>query len=195
MTTVRNLSIGEHAIIGDIIADSFADDPVALWVFGGQSGIKHYITKIAKKHYLQKGSGYVMDDESGGALWLPPGIKKKLPLIKSIDIALPMIKHGGFKSIPRGLFVDNALCHVKPDTPHYFLFAIGTRSTKQGKGIGGKLMEAGLEQVDLAGMPTYLESSKEANIPFYRRYGFEVIERFVPTKGCPPLWLMWREPR
>jgi hypothetical protein len=55
-------------------------------------------------------------------------------------------------------------------------------------------MEQGLESVDLAGMPTYLESSKEQNVPFYRRYGFEVIDRFVPTKGCPPLWLMWREP-
>jgi len=195
MTQVRNLSIGEHAIIGDIIADSFADDPVAAWVFGGQQGIKHYFTKIAQKHYLKNGYGYVMNDESGGALWLPPGIEKKLPLIKSINIALPMIKHSGFKSIPRGLFVDNALCKVKPETPHYFLFAIGARSTEQGKGIGGKLMEASLEKVDSAKMPVYLESSKETNTPFYRRYGFEVIERFVPTRGCPPLWLMWREPK
>ncbi|MFT5719513.1 MAG: GNAT superfamily N-acetyltransferase [Oleiphilaceae bacterium] len=195
MTKLRYLSLGEHAIIGDIIADSFADDPMALWVFGGQSGIQHYITKIAQKHYLQKGNGYVMDDQSGGSLWLPPGIKKKLPLIKSIDIVVPMIKHGGLKPIKRGLLVDHALCKVKPETPHYYLFAIGTRSTKQGKGIGGKLMEAGLEKVDLAKLPTYLESSKEINIPFYRRYGFEVIERFVPTRGCPPLWLMWREPQ
>jgi len=195
MTTVRNLSVGEHAIIGDIIADSFADDPVTRWVFGEQQGIKHYMTKIAQKLYLQKGYGYVMDDDSSGALWLPPGVKKKLPLLKSIDIALPMIKHSGFKSIPRGISVDTALYKIKPDTPHYYLFAIGTRSSKQGKGVGGKLMEAGLEKVDATGMPAYLESSKEINVPFYRRYGFEVIERIVPTKGCPPLWLMWREPR
>jgi hypothetical protein len=150
MTKVRKLSVSEHEIIGDIIADSFADDPVALWVFGKQSGTKHYITNIAQKLYLKKGYGYVMDDQSGGALWLPPSIEKKLPLMKSIDIALPMIKHGGLKSIPRGLLVDRALFNVKPKTPHYYLFAIGARSTKQGKGIVGKLMETGLEKVNLA---------------------------------------------
>ena len=195
MAQVRNLVLGEHTIIGDIIADSFADDPVANWVFGGQNGTRNYITKIAKKHYLQKGYGYVMNDNSGGALWLPPGVSKKVPLINSIDIALPMIKHGAIKSIPRGLLVDQALCKIKPIAPHYFLFAIGARSKMQGKGIGGKLMEEGLKKVDLAQMPTYLESSKEINVPFYRRYGFEVIDRFIPAKGCPPLWLMWREPK
>jgi ribosomal protein S18 acetylase RimI-like enzyme len=195
MTIPRSLALGEHAIIGDIIADSFIDDPVTNWIFGDTKGFKHYMTKIAKKHYLKKGYGYVMNDDSGGSLWLPPGIKKKVPLLKSLDIAPSMIKHCGLKSIPRGIFFDHALCKIKPDTPHYFLFAIGARSAKQGKGIGGKLMEAGLEKVDVAKMPAYLESSKEINIPFYRKYGFEVIERIVPTKGCPPLWLMWREPR
>ena len=53
-------------------------------------------------------------------------------------------------------------------------------------------MAAGLKRVDAAGMPAYLESSKKANVPFYQRFGFEVIEKIVPAKGCPPLWLMWR---
>ena len=198
MTQLRQLARNEHSLIGDIIADSFADDPVALWLFGGPIGIKHYISKVAQKLYLKQGFGFVVDkakNSSGGALWLPPGVKKKVPLINSIDIALPMIKHSGLWSIPRGIKVDNALCHVKPMTPHYFLFAIGTRPSQQGKGVGGRLMEAGLKKVDAARMPAYLESSKESNIPFYRSYGFEVMERFVPTTNCPPLWLMWRAPQ
>lgn len=73
MTEPRNLSVGEHGLIGDIIGDSFADDPVNRWVFGGENGMPDFYTAVARKLYLQKGFGHVMDDGSGGTLWLPPG--------------------------------------------------------------------------------------------------------------------------
>ncbi len=44
-------------------------------------------------------------------------------------------------------------------------------------------------------MPAYLESSKERNVPLYRRFGFEVIEEHRSKVGSPPIWRMWREPR
>ena len=190
---LRNLVDGEHDLIGDTIADSFADDPVNRWIFGGQEVMLPFYKKVAKNIYLPQGYGHVMEDGSGGALWAPPGVKKSLPLIDTLDIAVSIIRHSGFKHIPRGLAAENSLIKKKPVDSHYYLFAIGARAGHQGKGIGGKLMQAGLERVDADGMPAYLESSKEANVPFYRRFGFEVIERFVPAKGCPPLWLMWRE--
>jgi ribosomal protein S18 acetylase RimI-like enzyme len=195
MSHTRDLLLGEHDLIGDIIADSFADDPVNQWVFGGQEAMLPFYTRVAKKLYLPQGYGHVMEDGAGGALWLPPGIKKDISLLNSLDIAASIIRHAGFGSLLRGLATDSALAKHKPVEPHYYLFAIGARSGKQGKGIGGKLMQTGLERVDSDGMPAYLESSKEANVPFYRRFGFEVIEEIVPAKGCPPLWLMWREAR
>ena len=193
MSHLRSLIAGEHRLIGDIITDSFADDPVNRWVFGGQRAMLPFYTKIAQKIYLPTGYGHVMEDESGGALWAPPGAEKSLSLLDTLPIAASLIRRSGFKHIARGLASDSALAKQKPTEPHHYLFAIGARSGHQGKGIGGKLMQAGLERVDAEGMPAYLESSKEVNVPFYRRFGFEVIQRFVPTKGCPPLWLMWRE--
>jgi len=192
MTTPRSLAAGEHGLIGEIIGHSFADDPVNCWVFGGQGSISYYYTRVAKKLYLKQGFGHVMEDGSGGSLWLPPGVKKHIPLWNSVDIGFSMIRHGGLSSVTRGMAVDDALADKKPVEPHFYLFAIGARPAQQGKGIGGKLMQAGLEQVDKDGMPAYLESSKENNTSFYRRFGFEVIEEVTPTEGCPPLWLMWR---
>jgi len=193
MKKIRNLSLSEHHLVGDIIGDSFADDPVNRWVFGEQKGMTYYYTSSAKKLYLAKGYGHVMKNGSGASLWLPPNVKKHIPILNSLDIAANMIRFGGLKSIPRGLALDNALAKAKPNKAHYYLFAIGCRSTEQGKGIGSTLMKAGLEQVEKDKMPAYLESSKEQNVPFYQRYGFEVIEKIMPVKGCPPLWLMWRE--
>jgi hypothetical protein len=50
-----------------------------------------------------------------------------------------------------------------------------------------------LERCDREGEPAYLESSKEQNIPFYSRHGFEVTGQLDLPDG-PSMWPMWREP-
>ena len=42
--------------------------------------------------------------------------------------------------------------------------------------------------------PAYLESSKEANVGFYRHHGFEVTGEVDVPDSSLRLWLMWREP-
>ncbi|MBT4518948.1 MAG: GNAT family N-acetyltransferase [Halieaceae bacterium] len=194
MTTLRDLSRGEHKLIGEIIGESFADDPINCWIFGGPGGMKPYYTAVAKKLYLPNGYGHTAQDGSGGTMWLPSGVDKHIPLWNSMDIAVSMIRYGGVGSIVRGMSIDGFLAKRKPTAPHFYLFAIGTLPSRQGKGIGGALMTAGLERADRENKPVYLESSKHNNLSFYRHFGFEVIEKVVPARGCPPMWLMWREP-
>ncbi|MFT5609198.1 MAG: ribosomal protein S18 acetylase RimI-like enzyme [Parvicella sp.] len=195
MNDIRQLGRHEHQLIGDVIGDSFSDDPMNTWIFGTRECMSQYYALMAKKLYLSEGYGDLAIEENGGSLWLPPGKSTQIPLYRSLDIAKSMVTHNGIKSLMRGLAVDSALAKVKPKEPHFYLLAIGVRPNHQGKGIGGELMNAGLQRVDHACMPAYLESSKEINIPFYQRFGFEVTEKLLPAKGAPPLWLMWREAR
>jgi ribosomal protein S18 acetylase RimI-like enzyme len=192
VTGTRPLQSGEHALIGAIIGASFADDPVNRWVFRDPRGMAAFYRLVAKKLYLRRGFGHVCGD-AGGSLWLPPGVDKNIPLWNSLDTAVAMIRYGGPGAIARGLAVDSFLAGRRPAAPHYYLYAIGARPSRQGAGIGGRLMAAGLEPVDRDRMPAYLESSKESNVGFYRRFGFRVTERIVPARDCPPMWLMWRE--
>lgn len=195
MNDIRKLQSHENQLIGDVIGDSFSDDPVNRWVFGSRECMTEYYALAAKKLYLPEGRGDIMHEANGGSLWLPPGKSKVIPLYRSLDIAKSMINHNGLKSLMRGLAFDRALAKAKPVEPHFYLFAIGVRPNHQGKGIGGRLMTEGLQRVDQAKMPAYLESSKEINVPFYKRFGFEVTKILVPGKGAPALWLMWREAR
>ena len=57
------------------------------------------------------------------------------------------------------------------------------------------LLKPVLDRCDDEGLGAYLESSKEENIAFYNRQGFELTRRLDLPAGCPPVWAMWREPR
>jgi GNAT superfamily N-acetyltransferase len=62
-----------------------------------------------------------------------------------------------------------------PATRHWRVELVGVEPALQGRGIGGKLMEAVLRQVDAAGEPAYLETDTPDNVAFYQRRGFAVI--------------------
>ncbi len=57
------------------------------------------------------------------------------------------------------------------------------------------LTEQGLGWADEEGVGSYLETQKEDNIPYYRRFGYELRETLRPVEGGPPLFTMWRSPR
>ena len=80
------------------------------------------------------------------------------------------------------------------DPPHYYLAILGTDPDHQGKGIGSSLLRPVLDICDHDGVGAYLESSKESNIAFYARHGFELTGE-VRLPGGPLVWPMWREPR
>ena len=81
-----------------------------------------------------------------------------------------------------------------PKAPHYYLGGLGTDPEWQGKGLASAVLSPVLEICDREKLPAYLESSKENNVAFYRRHGFEVIDVLSVPDSTVRLWLMWREP-
>ena len=81
-----------------------------------------------------------------------------------------------------------------PKTPHYYLGGLGTDPPWQGRGFGSAVLAPVLELCDRERVPAYLESSKETNVAFYSRRGFEVIDEVTLPENDVHLWLMWREP-
>ena len=81
-----------------------------------------------------------------------------------------------------------------PREPHWYLQAIGTDPPFQGKGYGGVLLRHRLAALDAAGLPAYLEASKESNVPLYANFGFAVTGEIRMPDG-PTLYSMWRPAR
>ena len=176
----------------DILADAFAEDPVMKWVTPKPS-YRRYAFELTVPSCLPHGLTYVARDGSGAASWLPPGEPLDSPV--SPGVFWKGLTEYGRGSLLLGLATLVQTQKRHPEEPHYYLFTIGTRRSARGRGVGGALMRAVLDKCDAERMPAYLESSNIANLPFYRRHGFEVVDELKLVMGGPTLWLMSRPAR
>ncbi len=193
--TLIDLTPDDAPLIGEIIADAFADDPVNLWILKNKRAMRAHYTDLARYVYLRDGFGHRMPDNSGGTMWLPPGVHEKAGMMGMLTMMTHMIRFAGVEGLRRGMRFGNVVQPKHPREPHYYLHAIGVCPGRQGRGIGKQLMTPVLARADAEGMPCYLESSKEVNVAIYQTFGFEVVEEVEAVPGCPPIWTMWREGR
>ena len=179
------------------LARTFDDDPVTSHIFRNErrreAGLRVYFRTQMRADYLPFGGCYTTDGHAGSAIWAPAG----KPLHTGLGAVLTMLPVLPYVATNLGITLRLlALVESKhPRKPHWYLATLGTAVDRQGAGVGSALLRPVLEHCDAEGTPCYLESSKERNVPFYRRHGFEVVEE-VPLPGDgPPVWTMWREPR
>ena len=190
------------AVAGDIpslvsmLVRAFADDPVANFMFAGDARRRHglhaFFTSQLRHEYLPHGHVYTTADGDGAALWGPPdvarnGLKELLHLLPAAPFLVSAHAH-------RALGLLFEVDGLRPKEPHWYLATLGTEPSRQGQGVGSALLGSVLDRVDESGRPAYLESSKARNVPFYARFGFEVVEELAKA-DTPTIWRMWREPR
>src|SRR5690606_41330319 len=80
----------------------------------------------------------------------------------------------------------------EPVFDHLHLGPAAVDRSRQGQGIGIRLMIAVCERLDGVGGVGYLVTDKPGNVRLYRRGGFEVIGA-QPVLGVPN-WFMLRQP-
>ena len=192
MVTVRNATRADAKALSGTMARAFEDDPVMSWLYPGLHRLESFFLNFELKLHLGHGSVFTTDEVHGGAIWAPPG-KWRTSVPDVIRVAPALLRATGTR-LRRALGVMQAVESKHPKEPHWYLAALGTDPSKQGKGVGSALLTPILERCDSEGVPAYLESSKEANISFYRRHGFEVTSEIHLPKG-PTIWPMWRDPQ
>jgi GNAT superfamily N-acetyltransferase len=184
-------------VLTDGLVRAFADDPVANFMFAGERrrrrGLHSFFTTLINRQYLPGGHVYTTEDRAGTAVWgSPDRLRHGLAELLQLLPTAPFILSARTISALRLLFEVDGL---HPKEPHWYLATLGTVPERQGQGVGAALLQPALDLADRDGVPAYLESSKERNVPFYARFGFEVVEELPSRRGSPPMWRMWREPR
>jgi ribosomal protein S18 acetylase RimI-like enzyme len=194
--TVRQATKSDVKPLSASLARAFSDDPVMTWLFpeARQSErVRQYFAMYLNKVSLRYNITYTTANHEGGAIWLPPGKWELTPW--DIVRTLPSTVRALGTRMPFALKTLLQVEKSHPHDPHYYLATLGTDTAHQGTGVGTALLEPVLERCDAEGVPAYLESSKERNIAFYARHGFEVTKELDLLGGGPRIWLMWRNPR
>ncbi len=180
-----------------MLARAFDDDPVARYLVPSARrrapALRAFFRlQLRNDHYLDFGGAFTTDDHAGAATWAPPG-KPRMTGLRALLSVVPLAPYYAGPALPRALRFLGQLEAAHPTEPHWYLATLGTEPALQGRGIGSALLAPVLARCDSDGVRAYLESSKEHNIAFYRRHGFEVTNE-LRTEGGPTLWQMWREP-
>lgn len=195
--TIRKATTSDLPKLNAVMARAFDDDPIANWFAAQDKRRAHRVYEFmgtaVKKLTYPHGHVYTTDSVEGGALWNPPGTWK-MGMLQQLMLMPAMIRVSTLRRVPGILKGITAIEHEHPEKPHYYLLALGVEPDLQGRGLGSALMGPVLEICDRDGVPAYLESSKERNVPFYERHGFKVTKELVVPFNGPKIWLMWREP-
>ncbi|HSO96744.1 MAG TPA: GNAT family N-acetyltransferase [Acidimicrobiia bacterium] len=185
--------------LADVLTRAFLDDPVIVWFFPDSDERPRRVRRFFREIVLHGGLSQdaqicTTEDQGAVAVWAPPNrwrltLRRQLRLLpRYLSIVSPRYATSRLVA-----FNKVELRHPK-QPPHWYLATLGTDPDRQGHGLGSALLGDRLARCDAEGLPAYLESSKESNVPFYERHGFSVTERFDLPDG-PSLWLMWRDPR
>jgi ribosomal protein S18 acetylase RimI-like enzyme len=128
------------------------------------------------------------------AVWLPPGgfpwtLRRKLraaPSFALVMVAAP-------RSFPMFMRFGANMEATHRNEQHWYLVVLSVRPECQRRGLGSALVEPILDRADRDALPCWLETFDPANVAFYQRFGFEVIDpAFAAIPGGPRLTTMRR---
>jgi GNAT superfamily N-acetyltransferase len=194
--TVRRVENTEYRELARVMARAFETDPMPVHLFPDParrlSDIERIFEIFLRGIYLPHQECYTIGDLQGGALWLPPG-KYPTSVWQQLKLLPDFIGLFGLRT-PRVFRDIDRMEKMHPKkTPHWYLAFVGVEPSEQGRGLGSALLRPVRDRCDAEGVPAYLESSNERNLPLYERHGFRVMsEADIP--GGPHFWGMWREP-
>ena len=133
----------------------------------------------------------------GAAVWLPPGgfpwparrQAAAAPAFLRVLAAYP-------SRFPTFLRYGMAAQRAHPADDHWYLAALGVRAEARRAGLARRLLAPVLQRADHDRVPCHCETSDRANVAFYERLGFDVVDddlALVP--GGPSHVALRREPR
>jgi GNAT superfamily N-acetyltransferase len=187
VTRIAQLRPDQLRAVGDVLSQSHAEYPSFRHTFPDpqrrrralrrmSSGIARDALRFRSVYAAETPDGHVQ----GVAIWLPPG---RFPWsawrqlrgagwLFGVLLAAP-------RSFPTFIRTGMSAARLHPSGRHWYLETMGVTPFAQRQGIGSRLIAPVLELADRDRVDCYLETADPANVPFYERHGFEVVDQAV----------------
>ena len=178
-----------------VLNDAFSEESMWKEVFNDEDK-NRVLTEVMVRFCFKYGDVVATSDNLEGVMAIAPYGKDMtaLRIIRSGAFFLSMkISNEAKKFKVLSIAIEKAKKSLNLD-PYIHLLIMGVSQEYQGKGFGGKLIRAIIEQAESEKKPIYLETQKEDNVALYEKYGFSVKKKIIlPEPLNLPMWLMVRD--
>lgn len=176
----------------DALVMAFSRDPMVRWTFPDPHQYLRtfpgFVAAFGGRAFEHE-AAYEAGDCAAAALWLPPGVTPEEETLGAI--VEREVKPAQAATVEKIL---GEMARFHPTEPCWYLPLIGVDPIRQGHGYGGAILKRSLERIDREHAAAYLESSNSANVPLYKRHGFEVTGT-IQVDDSPTMYPMFRPAR
>lgn len=175
---MRKATSSDKSIILDILTRSFSDNKSVNYVVKQDQNRVDRITRLMDYSFNvcnEFGEVWISDDQQACALILFPDKKRSSfrTLLWDLKLASSVI---GLNRISAVLKREAMIKSNHPKEPIAYLWFIGVNPELQRKGLGSAFIQEVIKECEGKKRPIYLETSMESNLPFYRKFGFEIFQ-------------------
>lgn len=195
-TRMTTASREDFPRLAELLVRAFWFDPFHRWLFPDEAarpGRQRLLFDRVLSLYATNGLVCTTAGRSGVALWDPPrqGGPGLMELLTFVIRVLPVFGARALR-VAQGMA---PMATLHPEHPHWYLAVLGTDPDQQRSGVGTALLRPILDRCDDEGTAAYLEASRVENVPFYERFGFELVAPLAMPLGGPVVYRMKRAPR
>lgn len=190
--TVNVAAAAQRERVIHALVMAFSRDPMVRWTWPDPDQyLRHFPAFVAAfgGRAFDHEAAYEAADCAAAALWLPPGVTSDEEALGALMDA--SVKPAQLATVEKIL---GEMTRYHPKEPCWYLPLIGVDPIRQGHGYGGAILKRSLERIDREHAGAYLESSNPANVPLYRRHGFEVTGT-IQVDDAPAMYPMFRAAR
>ena len=191
---VRRLEPAEREHALTTVVAAFATDPLLRWVWADEERYDACAPGFFGVLLdLRRAGGEVWAAGGGAAvaMWDPPGGLLTRP---SVD-PWPALQET-FTADERAKWaIYERLLGDRGLDLHWYLGVLATDPVHQRRGLAAAAVAPVLAAADRTRTPAYLETASEANMTYYRRFGFAVEREADMPDGGPRCWLLRPEPK
>ncbi|MEK7762786.1 MAG: GNAT family N-acetyltransferase [Nitrospirota bacterium] len=174
------------------LVTAFTQDPFIRWMLPDAQQFLAYFPQVLKffaGRAFENASAYRSHDYVATALWLPPGVHPDEESLGGV------MQDAVDDALQKEVFeVLDQVGGSHPDVEHWYLPALGVDPRCQGMGYGSAILAQGLKVCDRNHVAAYLEATNQRNVPFYRKFGFEVVGK-IQAGSSPAIVPMLRSAR
>jgi len=180
---VARLESSQEERLAGVLIRAFHDEPHFRYTVPDEQERLHLLTdyfRWAIRASQRYGEIHTTQTVEGGALWISPE-----HMLEWSNLSRYMYPATPLEEAPSRL----------AGRSHWYLLALGVEPSKQGMGIGGRLIQPILRQADASGRPCYLRTFNVKSLRFFERHGFRIAAAGNIHDGGPDFWVMIRAPQ